>query len=204
MNLGYSSSSDSDSDETNTETIGFKKANAEKSQEENLHREPVIDVKDIFKISSNKVVKQHRVENREKKLYHAINKVLNEKVETRSLANDKVKTNKKTDNGNDSGNDNGDVERQRIPKDAIVTDLDMNDFYKKNQKEIESGRLNGERQENIGNVVYHRESGHSNAGRLDRVIQFNINNEEKIMFQNKEKIAKEKAIAREKFNAGRG
>lgn len=201
MDLGYSSS-DSDTDDENAKK---RRQDEDAIDGGNKKEEEVtsidIDIRKVFHLDSTEQSKRRKLDDRSGKISRAISKVLNDKVEIDSTTGDDGEL----DGGeSESAGKKGVKNKLGIPKDAVVAELDMSDFYKHNQEELESGRLNAERQAKIGDIVYHREAGHSNAGRLDRVIQFNLNNEEKIMYQNKERIAKEMAIAREKANAGRG
>lgn len=202
MDLGYSSS-DSDTDDEGTKKRRYEEDAIDGGDNEEEKKTKInIDVKNVFQLARAWQPKICKVDDRDERINRAINKVLNDKIDVGSATGEGSELENKSISARGKGK--AGIDELRVPKDAMVADFDMTDFYKHNQEELESGRLDAERQAKIGDVVYHRKAGHSNAGRLDQVIQFNLNNEEKIMYQNKERIAKERAIAREKSNAGRG
>jgi hypothetical protein len=87
--------------------------------------------------------------------------------------------------------------RSMLPADAAVTEVDMTEFYKDNQRAIKDGHLSSVKQQNLGKVTLHQSGG--DVGRLSSVMQFNLNNEERIEYQNRERIEKEHALKRDKM-----
>ena len=202
MDLGYSSS-DSDTDDEGTKKRRYEEDAIDGGENKKENKTKIdIDIDNVFQLARIEQPKRCKIDDRDEKINRAINKVLNDKIEVGSTTVEVSELDNKRISARGKGK--AGIDKLGVPKDAMVAEFDMTDFYKHNQEELESGRLDAERQAKIGDVIYHRKAGHSNAGRLDQVIQFNLNNEEKIMYQNKERIAKERAIAREKSNAGRG
>lgn len=198
MDLGYSSS-DSDSDEEHKK----RKLDEINTKEKTNPKEELIsiNVSDIFNIDKHTNSKRRKLDDHSKtsnSISIAIQKVLSDTVVSDDEKKEKHQGDIPTDELDKSPN-----ETPKLPTGVKVTEFNMEEFYKQNTKDIEAGELDAERQDKIGNVTFHNEGGRSGLGRLDRVIQFNLNNEERITFQNKEKIAKEKALAKEKLGNGR-
>lgn len=191
MDLGYSSS-DSES-----------AVEAERKRHYDSEEIEEIDVVNIFgftgkdNISGKVIVDEKQGVKRQKirddeRISSIISSVLADTIEKEGNTAGDDENEDDTENSDDNDDDGG------IPEGAEVKELDMNEFYRKNQDAIDAGELDGSRQGNIGKVVYHHQGGSSNIGRLDGVIRFNLSHEDKIMFQNKEKIRKEKALAVER------
>lgn len=196
MDLGYSSSSSSSSlsdyDEIKKEDqyIEDNDSNKEKNNE--------IDITKIFDLAQPAQKKRKIETSRNQtidKINETINKIINDKIE---LDDEIASTTNNIESEDDQTNDSN---SKLIPKDAQIKELNMDEFYLKNKQDIESGELDSNRQDNSGNITFHRGNS-TQIGRLDNVIRFNINNKDKITFQNKEKIAKEHEIAKERFNSG--
>ncbi|TID30202.1 hypothetical protein CANINC_001209 [Pichia inconspicua] len=163
MDLGYSSS-DSDSEDT-----ASRKRNNE-----------LIDISEVFPMKEPGHTKRQKCDPID---VHAIMTQIKDKIEVES-ADDEEDDNYAIDT-TDSQLPAG------VPKGVELKEFDVNDFYEENRKLHEKGQLDALKQDKVGKIVLHKGSG--GIGSLKDVINFNIKNEDKIVFQNKERIAREHA-----------
>ncbi|KAG0681078.1 hypothetical protein C6P40_003379 [Pichia californica] len=209
MDLGYSSSES----DTEDENITVKKRDFDDYNDDKPEKNDV-DISNIFKLNdindnnnsnNNNTSKRIKSDLQDTRINNAIFKVLNDKLDLKEEKEEEEEEENEINSITSPNEENNNsVKKSFIPVDANIKELNIDEFYKKNQNDIESGILDANRQDKIGNITFHNSGGSSNIGRLDKVIRFNIINEDKISFQNKERIAKEHAIARDKINQGRG
>lgn len=175
MDLGYSSSSDESDKE---DAISKLKRNRETEEK--------IDVQSIFSLSRpDREFKRQKGDN----INDVIKKVLEDAIESES------------DNDREEICDEeiavDDLGIEGLPSNAEIKDFNMTEFYRSNQKAIETGELNSKKQLNSGKMKLHRVYN-GNIANLQDIMKFNLNNEEKLIYQNNERISKEKANKKEK------
>ena len=173
MDLGYSSDSDSEVEDHHTE---------DRKQED-----VSLDVTKVFAFQKLgcRVARPDRVD-----IADTFRKVLDQRIEN-SENDEDVPSSDELNLEEEKGQ-----QLDGVPAQGEVAEFDMGKFYKENQEAIESGGFSETQQQNSGKITLHR--GTHGVGRLDDVIRFNINNREKIMYQNSARIAKEKAAAKNK------
>lgn len=182
MDLGYSSSDSSGEEEA-------EGRNAEPEVKD-------LEIGDIFRL---KDIKPTMEENEEKMqtgkkrirtdLDDIISKVVSDKVilDKRGApsATEEDSDRKRVKNDKTSGDN--DKERE-------YEEFDINQFYQANRKEIESGHLDDGKIHKSRKVEYYGGGDSTEVGRLANIIKFNMNNSEKITYQNTERIKREKQL----------
>lgn len=193
MDLGYSSS-DSESESNHNNSKDNKVLTQKRTLDETVNKEDQLDITGIFDLEkcddAPRFKRQHKIES----ISMAIKKALDDKIES---CDDQTQEDLKI-TAETAVEEEKTTLLSKIPKNAEVQELDMNVFYKNNQESTRAGELDGGKKSNTGKITLHRGAG--GVGSLKDVIRFNLKNEEKITYQNKERIAREKELARNKAN----
>jgi hypothetical protein len=187
MDLGYSSSS-SDSESEIPSNVS-KRNNSDVNEE--------LDVLSIFKFTKPEQLSLNKKRRKVNDIDDVIKKVLHDTHESEETDNKSEVTNEEILEENHFDDDKQLNIPGIIEKVTDIKEFNMNEFYKDNQKAIESGQVDVLKQTNSAKVTLHR--GARGVGNLEDVIKFNLNNETRISYQNKERIAKEKALAKDKI-----
>jgi hypothetical protein len=207
MDLGYSSSeAGSDSDSEGKIDKGVKELkNGTPIQE--INNDNLIDVTNIFSLkrplkdSADDNIEESKIKRKPTRQEGDVLRLVLEKDLQQEKQEDQTKevTTREEEHRHDARARSSSRSRSKsmLPADAEVTEVDMTEFYKDNQRAIKDGHLSSVKQQNLGKVTLHQSGG--DVGRLSSVMQFNLNNEERIEYQNRERIEKEHALKRDKM-----
>lgn len=174
MDLGYSSS-DSDNDDPSAEKRDYT----------------LLNLDEVFEIKERPTVKRRKCDTID---VHAIMEQVKDRIESELTEKEEEEQPEQVEGtavNDDSQSEIPGGVSVSVPKGVHMEEFNVDDFYEENRRLHETGQLDALKQDKIGKIELHKGSG--GVGSLKDVINFNLKNEEKIVFQNKERIARERA-----------